>query len=338
MSTTESSINKLVSTVKQNTQDKALLDEYIKKRAEYTGHGKLGWYLLTDDDVAKEKALSGIVLKNVYSKYSSKTAQIKRSRSSVGLPTEKLDSKEMSDKLIFFIKDVDESTGEDKKVYIFQKSTIDWNGVESSLKKNVITSMYALYYSYAYLKKTWIVLQISSTYRTERAQAVAMVDWVLAKGETKLIETYKNSTRNAPLTLISSLYYNENHLICREIKVDGIEHSCKRGSVNSCKADEQHSLLEKLSSSEKDVFKNYTKTIYPGGTISLKNNKAQMKTIMENWLKASGLKSDHQEDKAVDFGSANKGEQQELFRTILKNHNVKMNKENYSDGNFHIFH
>ena len=94
-------------------------------------------------------------------------------------------------------------------------------------------------------------------------------------------------------------------------------------------------MLENLSSGEKDVFKNYTKTIYPGGTISLKNNKAQMKTIMENWLKASGLKSDHQKGLAVDFGSANKGKQRDNFNDILKKIGLNADQK-YDDGNFHV--
>ena len=59
-----------------------------------------------------------------------------------------------------------------------------------------------------------------------------------------------------------------------------------------------------------------------------------MKTIMENWLKASGMKSDHQLGKAVDFGSANKGEQRDRFKKILGNYNIILSS--YDDGNFHI--
>ena len=218
-------------------------------------------------------------------------------------------------------------------VFKFQPG-IDLGGVNSTFRDNVIDAMCELYCKYKKENKKWDILEISSAYRTERAQAVAMVDWVLAKGETKLIETYKNSTRKAPLTLISSLYYNDNHLICKDMGIDEFIQSCKHGSVSSCKSNEQHSLLESLSSSEKDVFKNYTKTIYPSGTISLKNNKDQMKTIMENWLKASGMKSDHQKGEAIDFGR-NNASQRKPFEDILKKHSIVVSTP-YENGNFHI--
>ena len=217
-------------------------------------------------------------------------------------------------------------------VFKFQPG-IDLGGVNSTFRDKVIDAMCELYCDYKKQNKTWTILEISSAYRTEREQAVAMVDYILVKGETKLVNTYTNSTRKAPLTLISSLYYNENHLICKDMGIDEFIQPCKHGSVSSCKSNEQHSLLEKLSSSEKDVFKNYTKTTYPSGTISLKNNKAQMKTIMEDWLKASRMKSDHQKGEAIDFGSAST-DQRDRFKKILGNYSIILSS--YDAGNFHI--
>ena len=325
MSTVESSTNQLVTLIKENTQDKALLDEYIKKRAEYTGHGKLGWYLLTDDDVAKEKALSGIVLKNVYSKYSSKTAQIKRSRSSVGLPTEKLDSKEISDKLIFFIKDVDENTGDDRKVYDYQ-SGIGWDGVESSFKKNVITSMYALYYSYAYLKKTWIVLQISSGYRDAIRQSNAMVDYahVLRKGLSKEYG-YKDSMR-----LIEHLYANGDFLTYDPVQFNIVPNLIHPN--NYTKNTEQWDLYKKVTNTgEKTAFNYYfTNIAYK----RMYNNPGAMKEFLYLWFGITGYIFPHMRHTALDF-SKNNESQRDDFNTILNKYGIKV-EYSYTPGNFHV--
>ena len=217
-------------------------------------------------------------------------------------------------------------------VFKFQ-SGIGWHGVNSGFRDKVIEAMCELYCDYKKQKKTWPILEISSTYRTIRAQAVAMVDYILVKGETKLATTY-NSNRKAPLTLISSLYYNENHLICKDIGIDEFIQPCKHGAVSSCKSNEQHRLLENLSSREKDVFQNYTKTIYPQGGTRLKNNKPQIKIIMENWLQASGMKSDHQKGEVIDFGR-NNASQRKPFEDILKKHSIVVSTP-YENGNFHV--
>ncbi len=229
------------------------------------------------------------------------------------------------DKLV----NIDKIEGE---VYKFQ-SGISWNGVDSTFKEKVIKAMCELYCMYKEKGKSWTVLEISSAYRTEREQSVSMVDYILVKGQNELTKIYTNSSRKAPLTLISSLYYDGNHLICKDTGIDEFVQPCKHGAVSSCKENDQHSLLNQVSSREKDVFDIYTKTIYPGGTVDLKKNTAQMKDIIEKWLKVSGMKSDHQLGKAIDFGS-NNASQYEDFKKVTDSHLFKFKK--YDNGNFHI--
>ncbi|MGL5955344.1 MAG: hypothetical protein ACRC0X_01875 [Brevinema sp.] len=227
--------------------------------------------------------------------------------------------------------DLGDLTDDELEVYKFQEG-ISWDGVDTEFKANVIKAMRELYCDYMRRNENWKILEISSAYRDEKQQANAMVDYVLVKGRDELTKTYTNPLRKNPLTLISSLFYDGNHLICNDS--DGLIQPCYHGSLSSCKSREQHELLEKLTSKEKNVFSIYTKTIYPGGTIDLQNNTAQMKTIMENWLKASKMKSDHQLGRALDF-SSNNSNQLTPFRKFLDKNDLKADPT-YDSGNFHV--
>ncbi|MGL4561608.1 MAG: hypothetical protein ACRCV0_04890 [Brevinema sp.] len=221
------------------------------------------------------------------------------------------------------------------EVYQFQ-TDISWTGVDTSFKEKVMNAMIELYCDYKKKGKTWRILEISSAYRTEEQQANAMVDYILVKGRDELVKIYDNSIRRDSLNLISSLYYDGNHLICRDMGIDEFIKPCKYGSANTCKEQYQYNLLNKLSPKEKEVFTIYTKQIYPNGNINLKSNTPQIKTITAAWLKASGMKSKHQLGIALDFSSKTPIDQRGDFINILKTDTYKIKSSVYSSGNFHI--
>ena len=331
MSPVENNLKELLEMCNEFTDKKKQCQDYINKNTEYKGHSKLGWYLLTDADVKLEKKNPGIVLTAVFKKYNdNKTAQIKRSRSSVGLPADKLNSKEMSDKLIFFIKDVDENTGDDRKVYDYQPG-IGWDGVESSFKKNVITSMYALYYSYAYKKISWIVLQISSGYRNAERQSNAMIDYahVLRKGLSKEYG-YKDSMK-----LIEHLYANGDFLTYdRTIfsVVPSLVSPVPENYTPNPLAIKQWDLYEKVTNTgEKTAFNYYfTNIAYK----RMYNNPGAMKEFLYLWFGITRYLFPHMRHTALDF-SKNNESQRDDFNAILTKHGIKAGPP-YSTGNFHV--
>ncbi|MGL4367898.1 MAG: hypothetical protein ACRCTQ_06450 [Brevinemataceae bacterium] len=125
--------------------------------------------------------------------------------------------------------------------------------------------------------KSWTILEISSAYRNAKNQARVMIDTYIDQGRRKMSEIYASRWDNA-VDLISDLYYDGNHLSCKGIDIEGIPHPCEYGSISSCKATEQKSLLNRLPSNEQSVFT---------GTIDLKNNKDEAKNILEAWINIS---------------------------------------------------
>ncbi|MGL4560960.1 MAG: hypothetical protein ACRCV0_01555, partial [Brevinema sp.] len=122
---------------------------------------------------------------------------------------------------------------------------------------------------------------------------------------------------------------------CRDMGIDEFIKPCKYGSANTCKEQYQYDLLNKLSPKEKEVFTIYTKKIYPNGNINLKSNTPQIKTITAAWLKASGMKSDHQLGRALDFSSKTPTDQKTKFNEKLGNNKLIIGIT-YNTGNFHV--
>ncbi|MGL4394138.1 MAG: hypothetical protein ACRCS8_02835 [Brevinema sp.] len=90
--------------------------------------------------------------------------------------------------------------------------------------------------------KTWTILEISSAYRDAKNQARVMVDHILVKGKNKLVTTYRNPIRRAPLQLISEVFYEDNYLLSPK---DPIHHKT------------QKALFDEIQRSEKEVFVKY---------------------------------------------------------------------------------
>ncbi|MGL4389138.1 MAG: hypothetical protein ACRCTJ_07085 [Brevinema sp.] len=219
------------------------------------------------------------------------------------------------------IVNIDKVEGE---VYKFQ-SDISWFGVDSTLKINIIQAMCELYCDYKMRGKSWTILEISSAYRNAKNQARVMIDTYIDQGRRKMSEIYASRWDNA-VDLISNLYYDGNHLSCKGINIEGIPHPCEHGSISSCKATEQKSLLNRLPSNEQSVFT---------GNIDLKNNKDEAKNILEVWINISNVLSNHTERKAVDFSKNNYSQHSDFDKILRKDYRLKAN-EPYPAGNFHV--
>ncbi|MGL4561702.1 MAG: hypothetical protein ACRCV0_05395 [Brevinema sp.] len=218
------------------------------------------------------------------------------------------------------IVNIDKIEGE---VYKFQ-SGISWSGVDGTFKVRIIQAMCEFYCDYKMRGKTWTILEISSAYRDAQNQARVMIDTYIDQGRRKMSEIYSSDWDNA-VDLISDLYYDGNHLACKDINKERISHPCKHGSVSSCKVAEQKALFNRLLANHQAVFTT---------NIELKNNKDQAKKVLETWINISNVLSNHTQKKAVDFSKRNY-DQHTDFDNILKSYDLKVGLV-YSEGNFHV--
>ena len=305
VSTAESSINKLVSLVREETQDKALLNAYSKHslNKEFSNRCINGWHPLK-----KGLSLAQINPISFYTTIKDKASSVelmKWSREVVGLPIDRISSEEIFKKQMFYFDfEIPESV-----LYTTNK---DLSKLESSFKKNVITSMYALYYSYAYKKIPWIVLEISSSYRDTAGQARVMVDSILVKDRYNMVQIYPKAHYFA-LQLITDLYYDGNHLGCQ----DGCMHN--KGQIVCGYFISQRGLYNNttLGKSAFDIYLNDTST-------NLQKNTDKIKVLLESWITKSGYKSNHQNNKALDFSARNKTQFEE-FNKILREYGISKN-------------
>ncbi|MGL4677613.1 MAG: hypothetical protein ACRCWI_08130, partial [Brevinema sp.] len=209
-------------------------------------------------------------------------------------------------------------------VYKFQPN-ISWDGVDLKFKGKVIKAMRKLYCDYRSSNREWTILEISSAYRDDRRQAQAMVDHQLAFDRHQLVDVYANRYGNA-LQLISNLFYNDNHLRCDGMCLVTGQSVCEYGVY-------QKSLLILLSQKEQEVFTPYSNKDIPFANIKLKGNREKIKDLLELWIKASGFKSPHTSNKALDFSRKNIGQRDE-FKKILENDKIILSS--YKAGYFHI--
>ena len=339
VSTVEVNINKLVSLVKDESQDKALLNAYSKHslNKELNGHSIKGWHPLKKGLSLAQ--MNPLLFYTTIKDKASSVELMKWSREVVGLPVDRISSEEIFKKQIFYF----DFEIPDSVLYTTNK---DVTKLKSNLWKAVKKGMAATYIKTMYKNDSWSPFKITSTYRTEAEQAKAMVDYPLQVSDAKLGIDYFN--RTTAMDLFSSFYHdgeqfeikNETDSVKQALTDESREFLSLGGNQlivfhSTVAGKKQYKLYKALDSDSKTqgetAFDNFVTSL----STSIKDNKAGAITFLTAWIKETNFKSSHQEEKAIDI--SNHIKKLTLIECAKKVDSSILAKTNYPGGNFHLY-